>query len=97
MEMTSSKQKDATRVSGANVRPLAGDWRTGKDKDKTREQAQAAWLAQLEEDRTGNTADADAPGHHPVGATSSANSVSADPFSRNKALGDPVPQVTRHI
>lgn len=58
--------------------------------------SEADWLEQLAEDRVSN-AETDGPGSHPVGATSSANSITADPFARKKALGEPVPQVTRHI
>jgi len=59
-------------------------------------QSVSDWHEQLAEDRL-TTVKKDGPGSHPVGATSSANSITADPFSRKKALGDPVPQVTRHI
>ncbi len=52
---------------------------------------------QLTEDRVGAHAGDRAAAGEPVGAASSANSVSADPYARMKALGEPVPQVTRHI
>ena len=57
---------------------------------------ESEWHEQLAEDRASKVA-IDAPGSHPVGATSSANSITADPLSRKKALSEPVPQVTRHI
>ncbi|MEO8542009.1 MAG: hypothetical protein ABJA49_06600 [Betaproteobacteria bacterium] len=56
----------------------------------------SAWHAQLAEDRSA-TLKPDAPGTHPVGGLSSAASVSADPYSREKALGMPVQQTTRKI
>lgn len=56
----------------------------------------AAYHEQLTEDRVSKL-DVNGPGIDPAGALSSANSVSADPFARQKSLGAPVPQVTRHI
>lgn len=58
--------------------------------------SESDWRKQLAEERV-NKGKKDAQGSHPVGATSSANSITADPFARKKALSEPVPQVTRHI
>lgn len=92
--MTKHKEGEATRNTGAPVQLSVGG--AGPGKGKTGAQAQADWHAQLAEDRIGKT-DIDGPGSHPIGAMSSANSASADPFVRNKAPGEPVPQVTRHV
>lgn len=95
--MTKRNQKSETRAGLARVHapsPADEGLPTGKGKPCT--ESEADWHAQLAEDRT-STVDAEAPGQHPVGAASSANSVSADPFARHKSLGEPVPQVTRHI
>lgn len=61
-----------------------------------KQSARAKWQQQLSENRTrrGKTSQH---GLDPVGALSSANSISADPHARTKSLGEPVPQVTRHI
>mgnify|MGYP000706140381 CR=1 FL=1 len=92
--MKNNKSGITPRHKGSHVRPkTAGELpRTGT----TSKQSESEWHAQLAEDRIGKV-DSDGPGSHPVGATSSANSASADPCARSKALGEPVPQVTRHI
>jgi hypothetical protein len=92
--MTRRKESNAARESSASARPSAGG--AGPGKRKTGTQAQADWHAQLAEDRIGKP-DPDEPGSHPVGGLSSANSASADPSVRKKGLGEPVPQVTRHV
>ena len=58
--------------------------------------ARAKWQQQLTENRTGR-GKTSKPGREPIGALSSANSISADPHARTKSLGEPVPQVTRHM
>lgn len=96
--MTKSNQHREDRADEAPVherRPADDDLPTGRGQ-QSRTESEADWHAQLAEDRA-STVDADAPGQHPVGGTSSANSVSSDPFARNKSLGAPVPQVTRQI
>lgn len=92
--VTKNMDSKAPGKSGKRARSAVGDAQTCAAKIGT--QSEADWHAQLAEDRIGKV-DTDGPGSHPVGATSSANSVSADPFARKKALGEPVPQVTRHI
>lgn len=92
--MKKRKESKAARNTGVPAEPSADGVPPGKGKKGA--QAQAEWHAQLAEDRIGKV-DTDGPGSDPVGALSSANSASADPFVREKALGEPVPQVTRHI
>ncbi|MCZ4314620.1 hypothetical protein O4H66_14515 [Comamonadaceae bacterium G21597-S1] len=91
--MTKSSTSGAARVSGPAARSLRAGVRESRDASVD-VQAQADWHEQLTEDRLGS-ADGDDSGNEPVGPTSSANSASADPFVRRKALGEPVPQVTR--
>ena len=95
--MTKRNPQQGTRADKAGVRRRRStdDLPVGKGKTPSPDR-DADRKTQLTEDRTGSQ-DATAPGQQPVGATSSANSVSSDPFARNKALGEPVPQVTRHI
>ncbi len=92
--MKNSKSDVTPRAKGTRALSPTTGARSGKG--ATAKQLESDWHAQLAEDRIGRV-DNDGPGTHPVGATSSANSVSADPFARSKALGEPVPQVTRHI
>jgi len=95
--MMKRSQQQKTRADKVPVQPRrSADGLPENKGQKSGAENEADWHKQLAEDRT-STVDADAPGQQPVGATSSANSVSSDPFARNKALGAPVPQVTRHI
>lgn len=93
--MKSDSQKRAASKSGEHQEASTV---TGQQHGKTSsaKRQSASYQEQLTEDRAGRV-NSRAPGSDPVGAMSSANSVSADPFSREKALGAPVPQVTRHI
>jgi len=90
------KSSKAVRHADAPADRSGESVQTAKGRSGAQAQAQAEMNARLSEDRTGK-ADTEGPGSHPVGGLSSANSASADPFARKKALGEPVPQVTRHI
>jgi len=92
--MKSDKRGRTSRDSVKPARPASGDAQHGKAATETRSESE--WHARLAEDRV-NKVNTSGPGSNPVGATSSANSVSADPLASKKALGEPVPQVTRHI
>ena len=93
--MTKSTKNGVASTSGPAAQPRSAGARRSRDADADA-QAQADWHEQLTEDRLG-TANGDGSGNEPVGPTSSANSASADPFVRRKALGEPVPQVTRPV
>lgn len=93
--MKSENQKRAVeKLSEGAGRSPVNRQQSGKAVSANR--PSTSYQEQLTEDRAGKV-NANGQGSEPVGAMSSANSVSADPFSREKALAEPVPQVTRHI
>jgi hypothetical protein len=91
-----TKDDKAPHDTRAEARPRTPERKRRGGKKAAGTQPESDWNAQLTEDRVGRV-DTEGAVSQPVGAMSSANSISADPFARNKALGEPVPQVTRHI
>lgn len=89
-----SHKQSGGKSSEVPAPPPAKGQQHGRAEGSTR--LSSSYQEQLTEDRAGKV-NPHEPGSDPVGAISSANSVSADPFAREKALAEPVPQVTRHI
>lgn len=84
-----AKKNRPGKSGGTDPITAVDDCLSNSNTDRQRQQ-------QLTEERTGHQ-QASQTMREPVGALSNANSVSADPHARTKSLGEPVPQVTRHI